>query len=258
MKRIADISAWRRGRQELTAGASLGFVPTMGALHAGHEALVKASVSQNDLTAVSIFINPTQFDKAADLAAYPQQLERDLDLLEGDGVDFVLLPDYEQLYPDDFRYRVTESELATRFCGQHRPGHFDGVLTVVMRLLNIVRPDRAYFGEKDYQQLHLVRGMVEAFFMDMEIVACPTVRAADGLALSSRNQRLEPAQREVAPALHQALRNSPSTSQAIRSLEQVGFDVEYVDDFDGRRLAAARLGEIRLIDNVALETTDAG
>lgn len=257
MKQITDIPSWRRYRQKPKVGASLGFVPTMGALHAGHEALVKASVSQNDLTAVSIFINPTQFDKAADLAAYPQKLQRDLDLLESNGVDFVLLPDYEQLYPDNFRYRVTEGDLSTRFCGKHRPGHFDGVLTVVMRLLNIVRPDRAYFGEKDYQQLELVRDMVEAFFMDIEIVACPTVRAADGLALSSRNQRLEPAQRKVAPALHQALQNSAAPTQAVRSLEQAGFDVEYVDDFDGRRLAAVRLGEIRLIDNVAVETTDA-
>lgn len=257
MKRLSDISTWRQYRQALT-GASLGFVPTMGALHAGHEALVKASVSQNELTAVSIFINPTQFDQAADLAAYPQELERDLDLLESHGVDAVLLPDYQQLYPDDFRYRVTESDLAKRFCGKHRPGHFDGVLTVVMRLLNVVRPDRAYFGEKDYQQLHLVRGMVEAFFMDIEIVACPTVRTADGLALSSRNQRLEPAQREVAPSLHQALQDSSNPSQAVRSLEQVGFDVEYIEDFDGRRLAAARLGDVRLIDNVAMETTDAG
>jgi len=257
MIRITDISAWRIYRQELT-GASLGFVPTMGALHAGHEALVKASVSQNDLTVASVFINPTQFDQAADLATYPQKLERDLDLLERNGVDAVLRPDYEQLYPDDFRYRVTEGDLSTRYCGQHRPGHFDGVLTVVMRLLNIVRPDRAYFGEKDYQQLQLVRGMVESFFMDVEIIACPTVRAADGLALSSRNQRLEPAQREVAPALYRALQDSSSPTQAARSLQQVGFDVEYVDDFKGRRLAAARLGEIRLIDNVAVETTDAG
>ena len=257
MIRITDIPAWRAYRQEL-AGASLGFVPTMGALHAGHEALVKASVSQNELAAASVFVNPTQFDQAADLAAYPQKLERDLDLLECNGVDAVLLPDYEQLYPDDFRYRVSEGDLSTRYCGQHRPGHFDGVLTVVMRLLNIVRPDRAYFGEKDYQQLQLVRGMVESFFMEVEIVACPTVRAADGLALSSRNQRLEPAQREVAPALYRALQDSSSPTQAARSLQQVGFDVEYVDDFKGRRLAAARLGEIRLIDNVAVETTDAG
>lgn len=257
MKQFADLSAWRSYRREL-AGASLGFVPTMGALHAGHEALVEASVAQNDMTAVSIFINPTQFDQAADLAAYPKELERDLGMLERCGVDAVLLPDYEQLYPDGFRYRVTEGELAARFCGEHRPGHFDGVLTVVMRLLNVVRPDRAYFGEKDYQQLQLVRGMVESFFMDVEIVACPTVRAADGVAMSSRNQRLDPAQRKVAPALRRALQNSSSPSQAARLLQRAGFDVDYVDDFNGRRLAAARLGDVRLIDNVPLETNDAG
>lgn len=257
MKQFADLAAWRSYRRELV-GASLGFVPTMGALHAGHEALVEASVAQNDKTAVSIFINPTQFDQAADLAAYPQELERDLGMLERCGVDAVLLPDYQQLYPDDFRYRVTEGDLATRFCGKHRPGHFDGVLTVVMRLLNVVRPDRAYFGEKDYQQLQLVRGMVESFFMDVEIVACRTVRDADGLALSSRNQRLGPAQREVAPALHRALQKSPSAAQAARSLQQAGFKVEYIDEFNGRRLAAAHLGDVRLIDNVPLETSDAG
>ena len=257
MKRFEDISAWCSHRRELT-GASLGFVPTMGALHAGHEALVEASVAQNDRTAVSIFINPTQFDQAADLAAYPKKLERDLGVLERNGVDAVLLPSYEQLYPDDFRYQVTEGDLATRFCGKHRPGHFDGVLTVVMRLLNIVRPDRAYFGEKDYQQLQLVRGMVESFFMKVEVVACPIVRAADGLALSSRNERLDSAQRDVAPTLHQVLQNSSSPSQAARSLRQAGFDVEYIDDFNGRRLAAVHLGDVRLIDNVPLETADAG
>lgn len=257
MKRISEISAWRGYRQEL-AGASLGFVPTMGALHAGHEALVRTSVSQNDRTVVSVFVNPTQFDQAADLAAYPQQLQQDFALLERNGVDAVLLPDYEQLYPDDFHYRVTESGLSNRFCGKHRPGHFDGVLTVVMRLLNIVHPNRAYFGEKDYQQLQLVRGMVECFFMDVEIVACPTVREADGLALSSRNQRLDAEQRDLAPALYAALKNSPGPSQAAHSLKRAGFEVEYVDDFNGRRLAAARLGDVRLIDNVALETSDAG
>jgi pantoate--beta-alanine ligase len=257
MKRFTDITAWRGYRQGL-GSASVGFVPTMGALHAGHQSLVDTSLAQNDRTVVSIFVNPTQFDQAQDLAAYPQQLERDLTLLKRSGVDAALLPDYEDLYPDDFRYCVTERDLSTRFCGAYRPGHFDGVLTVVMRLLNIVRPNRAYFGEKDYQQLELVRDMVETFFMDVEVVACPTVREADGLALSSRNQRLETEQRALAPTLYRALQNSANSSQATRALQQAGFDVEYVEDFDGRRLAAARLGEIRLIDNIALENVDAG
>lgn len=256
MIRFTDIAAWRGYRLGL-AGDSVGFVPTMGALHAGHQSLVDASLAENERTVVSIFVNPTQFDQAQDLAAYPQQLERDLAVLEKSGVDVALLPDYEGLYPDDFRYRVTEQDLATRFCGAHRPGHFEGVLTVVMRLFNIVRPTRAYFGEKDYQQLELVRGMVKAFFMDVEVVACPTVREADGLALSSRNQRLETEQRALAPGLYQALQNNGKPSEVSRALEQAGFDVEYVEDFEGRRLAAARLGEIRLIDNIALEKRDA-
>lgn len=257
MIRVTDIAAWR-GYREGLGSASVGFVPTMGALHAGHQSLVDAGLAQNDRTVVSIFVNPTQFDQAQDLAAYPQHLERDLAVLESSGVDAVLLPDYQELYPDDFRYRVTERDLSTRFCGAHRPGHFDGVLTVVMRLLNIVRPDRAYFGEKDYQQLELVRDMVEAFFMDVEVIACPTVREADGLALSSRNQRLKPEQRALAPTLYRALQTSANPSQVTRALQQAGFDVEYVEDLDGRRLAAARLGEIRLIDNIALENADAG
>jgi len=249
MKTFASLDGWREFRDSLTA-APLGFVPTMGALHAGHLSLVEASLRDNACTVVSIFVNPKQFDEAGDFAAYPTDTEADLRQLEAVGVDAVLLPDAVQIYPDDYRFRVVEDDFSHRLCGAHRPGHFDGVLTVVMRLLNLVRPDNAYFGEKDYQQLLLVRDMAAAFFLPVSIKACPTVREADGLAMSSRNRRLDAAQRALAPALHRALQNSETADEARRVLSGKGFDVDYVEDIPGRRLAAARLGETRLIDNV--------
>lgn len=247
-----SISEWR-ALQSAFAGRSLGLVPTMGALHAGHLSLVQRSQRENAVTVVSIFINPTQFDQAQDLERYPRQNERDLALLKGVAVDAVFLPARDEIYPDDYHYRVSESELSLRLCGAHRPGHFDGVLTVVMKLLNIVRPTRAYFGEKDYQQLLLVRGMAWAFFMETEIVACPIMREPDGLALSSRNENLDSVQRRQAASLHQVLREPIGTADARVRLQQLGFEVDYVEDFDGRRLAAVRLGSTRLIDNVPVE-----
>lgn len=249
MKVFDVLPEWRSWRNTQPAP---GFVPTMGALHPGHLALVRASLAENPRTVVSIFVNPTQFDRQDDLDHYPRRQHEDLKLLSEAGVDAVLAPPASALYPDDYRYRVQETEVSQRLCGAHRPGHFDGVLSVVMKLLNLVRPARAYFGEKDYQQLQLVRGMVEAFFMDTRIVACPTVREPDGLALSSRNTRLDPAQRRLAPELHRTLRAAADPASARRKLEQLGFRVDYVEEWDGRRLAAARLGEVRLIDNVPL------
>jgi pantoate--beta-alanine ligase len=234
-----------------------GFVPTLGGLHDGHRSLIERSLADNSITAVSVFLNPAQFDQQADLEAYPAVLEQDLQRLDAWGVDHVLLPTAEAIYPDAYRYRVTENNLSRRFCGAHRPGHFDGVLTVVLRLLNLVRPSRAYFGEKDWQQLALVRGMVEAFFLDVEIVACPVVREASGLALSSRNARLDDEQRALAPELVRSLRLESSPGDAARRLQSLGFDVDYVEDHEGRRLAAASLGAVRLIDNIALENEHA-
>jgi len=252
MKTFNDLSGWRAWRRSLE-GRSLGFVPTLGGLHAGHAALIGRSVRENESTAVSIYLNPTQFDQQADLDGYAADRDRDLEILSRAGVDAVLLPTCRDMYPDGYRYRVVETELARRFCGAHRPGHFEGVLTVVMKLLNLVRPRHAYFGEKDYQQLQLVRGLVEAFFMDVEIVGCSTVREPDGLAMSTRNLRLGSRDRALAPLLHRAIAESADAESARRRLEADGFDVEYVEDFAGRRLAAARLGTTRLIDNVALE-----
>jgi pantoate--beta-alanine ligase len=246
-------SAWRAERDaQKRLGFTLGFVATMGALHEGHVSLIRRSRAENDRTLVSIFVNPTQFDDPADLARYPRPLETDLELLRAEAVDFVLLPRADQLYPDGYRYQVTERDFSTLLEGAHRPGHFDGVLTVVLKLLLIAGADRAYFGEKDWQQLRLVRGLREAFFVPTEIVACATVREADGLGLSSRNRLLAPEARRKAPLLYRTLLAAPSAKAARRELQAAGFTVDYVEECDGRRLGAVRLGQVRLIDNVPL------
>ena len=251
MKTFTSIAEWQTFRAAMQADP-IGFVPTMGALHEGHLSLVETSRANNVFTVVSVFINPKQFDDTGDFEAYPADYQEDLDRLERAGVDAVLLPDTRQIYADDYRFKVTENDFSQQLCGAHRPGHFDGVLTVVMRLLNLVRPDNAYFGEKDYQQLQLIRDMAAAFFMPVNIVACATLREADGLAMSSRNQRLDQRQREKAAILYAALNQSRSAEQAREVLTQQGFEVDYVEDIAGRRLAAARLGDTRLIDNVRI------
>lgn len=248
-----SVPEWRQERRaQIRVGAMLGFVPTMGALHEGHLSLVRRSRAENDRTLVSIFVNPTQFDDPADLARYPRTLHDDLAKLHDEGVDFVLTPTDSELYPDTYRYRVTECRDSTAMEGAQRPGHFDGVLTVVMKLLQIAGADRAYFGEKDWQQLSLVRGMAQAFFLPTDIVACETCREPDGLALSSRNVRLSASDRQTAPRFHQALEISTTSEEASRALAGAGFVVDYVEDHDGRRLGAVRLGGVRLIDNVPL------
>jgi pantoate--beta-alanine ligase len=250
---IRDPAEWRDIRAADTRqGRTLGFVPTMGALHAGHVSLVDRSRAENDRTIVSIFVNPTQFDDPSDLARYPRLVDSDIEQLEGAHVDFVLLPDQSRLYRDNYRYRVSEVERSRELEGAHRPGHFDGVLTVVLKLLQIASADRAYFGEKDWQQLTLVRGMAEAFFVPTRIVACPTVREPDGLALSSRNRLLQPEERSQAPLFYKILTSAATANDARRELCAAGFAVDYVEDRDGRRLGAVRLGRVRLIDNVPL------
>ncbi|MDX2417980.1 MAG: pantoate--beta-alanine ligase [Xanthomonadales bacterium] len=251
MKTFTSIADWKSYRDTLQE-SPLGFVPTMGALHEGHLSLVKTSKEQNALTMVSVFVNPTQFDDKQDFEKYPVESLSDLVLLRDAGVDVVLLPDKTQVYRDDYRFKVTESEFSQRLCGTHRPGHFDGVLTVVMRLLNLVRPDHAYFGEKDYQQLQLIRDMVSAFFMPVKIVACTTVREADGLAMSSRNQHLDARNRDKAAELYAALKHNHTAVEARQALIKQGFVVDYVEDIATRRVAAVRLGSTRLIDNVEI------
>lgn len=255
MKSFTDLKEWIAYRDSREwPRVSVGFVATMGALHEGHAELMRQSRRENDLTVVSIFVNPTQFNHADDLLHYPRTLEADSEILNREKVDYLLLPDQKQLYADDYRYIVTEKHLSKRFCGAHRPGHFDGVLTVVLKLLNLVRPDRAYFGEKDFQQLTLIQGMVNALFVPTQIVAVPTVREKDGLALSSRNLRLSPAERAVAAKFPKILRTEQAADATRAELEVAGFRVDYVEDWQGRRLAAAHLGAVRLIDNVEFES----
>ncbi len=247
-----NLAAWRaaRARPDFT-GASVGFVPTMGALHAGHRALLERAKAENDRVVLSIFVNPTQFNDPTDLKKYPSTLEADLALAGGLAGD-VIVPAAGELYPDDYRFRVTERELSQEMEGVFRPGHFEGVLTIVLKLLQVVQPDRTYLGEKDWQQLQLVRGMARAFFLPGEIVACPTVREEDGLALSSRNRQLSEAGRVRAAAFPLILRESPSAGHATVALAAAGFDVDYVSDRTGIRLGAVRLEGVRLIDNVPL------
>lgn len=253
MNIVRSPSGWRRKRiEQIRTGLTLGFVPTMGALHDGHLSLVRRCRAENDLTVVSIFVNPTQFEKPDDLAQYPQLPEVDLDILKAERADFVFLPSKQDLYPDNYRYRVTETELSTEMEGVYRPRHFDGVLTVVIKLLSIISAERTYFGEKDWQQLTLVQGLVEAFFLPTTIVACPTIRETDGLAFSSRNRLLPVEDRTRAARFYSVLTAAPSAESAARDLQESGFTVDYVEDRDGRRLGAVRLGKVRLIDNVLL------
>jgi pantoate--beta-alanine ligase len=213
--------------------------------------LLERARAENERVVLSIFVNPTQFNDPTDLANYPRRLEADVVLAEP-YVDAVIAPSTEEFYRDGYRNRVIETELSRRWEGVYRPGHFEGVLTIVLKLLNVVQPQRAYFGEKDWQQLQLVRGMVEAFLLPIEIVGCPTVRDSDGLALSSRNRRLSLLGRTHAAEFPQTLRNARDAAAAAASLKVRGFEVDYVEDYEGVRLGAVRIDGVRLIDNVRL------
>jgi pantoate--beta-alanine ligase len=252
MQVIRDIPAWLKLREAFPAGKSLGFVPTMGALHQGHISLMERSRKENDATLLSLFVNPTQFNDPQDLKNYPRTFASDSAKAAAAGVDYLLAPEYAALYPDGYRYRVQEDELSRGLCGASRPGHFDGVLTVVLKLLQLAGADRAYFGEKDYQQYLLIKGMAEAFFLKTMIVACPTVREPDGLAMSSRNLLLTSQQRAMAPRFHQALAARSAVPQVKKALAEAGFEVDYVEELQGRRFGAVKLGKVRLIDNVPL------
>lgn len=247
LEKRAALREWRLAHSK----ESIGFVPTMGALHAGHRSLLERARKENDRVALSIFVNPTQFNSADDFTNYPHAWEQDLAMAADCGVDAVFAPEAIEMYSDaTSAYRITESEFSKRLCGAFRPGHFDGVLTVVMKFFQIIHPTRAYFGEKDRQQLELVRGMSRAFFLDVDIVSCPTVREPDGLALSSRNLRLSAQERAVAPELHRVITQVKNRDEAWLKLESSGFRVEYLEDIDDIRYVAAWLGKVRLIDNV--------
>jgi len=255
---LKGIQEWRELRaspplKALADRGRLGFVPTMGALHEGHASLIRRSRDENDATVVSIYVNPTQFNDPGDLEKYPRSLEHDFMLAALSGATHVLSLTGQALYPDNYHFRVSEtSDDGSVLEGAHRPGHFTGMLTVVLKLLNLVQPTRAYFGEKDFQQLLLVKEMTRALFMPVEIRPCTTVRERDGLAMSSRNARLNPEQRKQAALLYELLVSAATPAQICKRLEQSGWKVDYVDERWGRRLAAAHLGSVRLIDNVPL------
>ena len=257
-------------------GKSVGLVPTMGALHGGHASLVKRSVAENDATVVSIFVNPTQFNDKNDLAKYPRTLEADCALLDGCGATIAFAPSVEEVYPEPDTRRFSYAPLDTVMEGKYRPGHFNGVCQVVSKLFDMVKPDRAYFGEKDFQQLAIIREMVRQMRFPLQIVGCPIVREADGLALSSRNKRLTPGQRTQALQISQTLFASvdyakshtvQETKQFVenRIAQAPGLRLEYFELVDGNTLQSiARwedttypvgcitvfCGEVRLIDNI--------
>ena len=232
---------------------TVGLVPTMGAFHDGHLALFRAAREENDVVVASLFVNPAQFGAGEDLDKYPRDEERDTRLAKSAGIDILFAPSAEELYPPGFQTWVEVEELGRRLEGEYRPGHFRGVATVCLKLFNIVRPDRAYFGQKDAQQVAVVKRMVRDLDHEVKIRVVPTVRDADGLALSSRNAYLSPEERELALQLPRALATrDPALARA--SLD--GLDVDYVEiaDFEPRVLAAAvRIGKTRLIDNVVLD-----
>ena len=259
-------------------GRTVGLAPTLGGLHEGHLALIEASVSECDFTVVSIFVNPTQFGPDEDLGKYPRDLESDAAKCAAAGVDLVFAPGAEEMYDEAASTTVRVAHLTEGLCGAFRPGHFDGVTTVCCKLFNIVQPERAYFGEKDYQQLAVIRRMVRDLALPLEIVGVPTVREADGLAMSTRNQYLTDEERRAAPRLYQALqegveaaRGGASGSEAEEVVaaalaKEPLFKVQYISAVHPDTLepledcgapmviaAAAFLGQARLIDNIKVE-----
>jgi pantoate--beta-alanine ligase len=254
----------------------IGLVPTMGALHPGHEALIQAAREESGAVVVSIFVNPLQFGPNEDYTRYPRPLEKDLEICRRHGVDLVFVPSAQEMYPLPQRTFTEVTRVSEHLCGAFRPGHFRGVATVVLKLLNIVQPNRAYFGEKDMQQLAVIRRMVTDLNVPVEIVGVPTVRESDGLAISSRNQYLSPAERKAAPALFRALQEAANAIRSgerdARKIRQAGIAVlgkeplirlEYFEIVDPgemqpvsaisdpvRIAAAIWVGSTRLIDNV--------
>jgi pantoate--beta-alanine ligase len=242
---------------ELETAPGTGLVPTMGALHDGHRALFRTARAENDRVVASLFVNPAQFDEPRDLDAYPRDEQHDFELAEAEGVDTVFAPAPDELYPSGFATWVEPDE--TGLEGAARPGHFRGVATVCLKLFNLVRPERAYFGQKDAQQIAVIRRLVQDLNVPVEIRVVPTVRDPDGLALSSRNARLSAAERERALRLPRALNKAVSSPDPVAAARASlnGLEPEYVEVLDlgdAKVLAAAvRVGSTRLIDNVLLE-----
>jgi pantoate--beta-alanine ligase len=263
-------------------GRTVGFVPTMGYFHPGHLSLMRRAREENDLVVVSIFVNPLQFGPSEDLASYPRDLERDCRQAEEEGVDYVFCPTPESMYPQPFLTRVKVEGITEGLCGAFRPGHFDGVATVVAKLFHIVPAQRAYFGQKDAQQARVIRKMAEDLDFEVEVRVCPTVREEDGLAMSSRNVYLEAGERQKACLLYKALtagrrlaekgeRDAAAVVAEMSSVleKEPAITVEYLGAYDGLTLdplqelrgevllaVAARVGKARLIDNITVVLDD--
>lgn len=247
-----SVAEWMKASEGSDASGR-GLVPTMGALHEGHGSLIRQCVSDNTQSLVTIYVNPTQFENPDDLSNYPDSLQDDIHYLESLGVSDLILPQYKELYPFDFTLFVDESLDSKVLCGKNRTGHFKGVLSVVMKLINLTQARRVYFGKKDFQQYRLVSKMVEAYFMPTRIVGMETVRDEHGLALSSRNRRLSSEQLDLARQMNGLLRNMAlSTDEITRQLNEWGFRVDYCEERWDRRFVAAYLGDVRLIDNVEM------
>lgn len=258
----------------------VGFVPTMGALHQGHMTLIEKSVSENGITVVSIFVNPRQFNQSEDFENYPRTLDEDLKLLQYSGCDVAFLPEYENVFNDDTKIEVEFNGLDSVLEGEHRPGHFQGVVDVVYRLFDIITPDKAYFGKKDYQQLLIISKMVEFFNLPIEIIPCSIVREKDGLALSSRNKRLNKVERENAVIISKAifLAKNEYRNETVNNVKKIVWNMisenqyltpEYIEICDPKTLklcsgneeavnklllTAVYCGKVRLIDNILLDS----
>ena len=266
-------------KKHLQRGRSLGFVPTMGALHDGHISLVRRAKMDNDIVVASIFLNPLQFGPGEDLDKYPRDLEEDIRKLRGEEIDILFLPDNSLMYPQGFSARIDVGAVSEKLCGKFRPGHFSGVATVVAKLFNIVSPTRAYFGQKDFQQTVVIKRMARDLNFDADIIVCPIIREQDGLAMSSRNAYLDKEQRLAASALYQCLsKASDSVKSGVRSGMQIRTlmrdflsavplisEIDYASVYDPETLeevdeikkeallaVAVRIGNTRLIDNIFL------
>ena len=253
MNIVTTFKDWQRIRETLHK-QSVGLVHTMGNLHQGHLSLCQRSQQENDKTVVCIFVNPTQFNVTADFERYPRTLLDDSALLEKQGIDFLICPSAEEVYPDDYAIQVSEqTELSKNLEGAYRPGHFVGMLTVVLKILLLVQPAQAYYGEKDYQQLLLIQKMASALFLRTKIIGCPTIRDHDGLAMSSRNRLLTVDERQLAAHFPTLLHQLQLPVESITSqLTQLGFRVDYITEQWQRRLGAIWVNQVRLIDNIAL------
>ncbi len=248
IKTIKDMQAL--SRTFIAGGKTIGFVPTMGALHEGHLSLVKRSKRENNVTAVSIFVNPAQFGPKEDFRQYPRDIEGDLGKLSSVGADAVFIPEADEIYPDGFSTLINAGRTGEKLCGASRPGHFNGVATVVSKLFNIVMPHKAYFGQKDFQQTVVIKKLVRELNFDIDIVVCPTMREADGLAMSSRNSYLNPAERKAALVLYNALKRGKSFMDS--GVKEVSFIREALTDLINSE-PLATIDYIELVEPESLE-----